>query len=259
MPPPKTYRAEGLVLKNVSFGEADLLVTLCSREWGKVRAVAKGVKRTNSKMVGHFEPLTVVRLALARGRTLDVVNQGEVAENFGGLKSDLPNLTKGLYVAELVDGFGSEGSANPPLYQLALDTLANLERTPGDDLALRYFELHLLRVSGFMPELFHCVECRSPLEPEKHRFSPDAGGTLCLDCHPPNVQVRTLSLRTLKVLRLLNRSRADSLPRLELPAPLAKEVGALLESTVLYWLDREIRSNSFLRHLERAAPVEIPS
>ena len=259
MPPPKTYRAEGLVLKNNSFGEADLLVTVFSREWGKLRAVAKGAKRTNSKLVGHFEPLTVVRLALTRGRNLDVVNQGEVSENFGALKGQLNSLTRGLYVAELVDGFGAEASPNPQLYQLAVETLAAVEKAPYQDLILRRFELHLLGVSGFMPELYHCVECRRPLEPDKHRFSPDAGGALCLECRPADVQVRPMSLRALKVLRLLHRSRVDSLPQLELPGLLAQEVGSLLSGAVHYWLDREIRSNSFLQGLERPAAVRLPS
>ena len=195
MPPPRTYRAESLVLKNNSFGEADLLVTVYSREWGKLRAVAKGAKRTTSKLVGHLEPLTVVKLALTRGRNLDTVNQGEVAENFGALKGDLASLTKGLYVAELVDGFGSEAHPNPPLYRLAVDTLAALEKAPHQDLLLRRFELYLLAVSGFMPELYHCVECRTALEPGRHRFSPDSGGALCPACHPPDVQVRPMSLR----------------------------------------------------------------
>ncbi|HEU0020683.1 MAG TPA: DNA repair protein RecO [Dehalococcoidia bacterium] len=259
MPPPRTYRAEGLVLKNIPFGEADLLVTLYSRESGKLRAVARGARRSNSRMVGHFEPLTVARLSLARGRSLDIVNQVEVTENFSSLKSDLTTLARGLYVAELVDGFGSEASSNRQLYDLAIETLGSIRQHPARELVLRRFELHLMRAAGFMPELFHCVECRKPLEPEQHRFSPDAGGTLCLDCTPSGVQIRTLSLRALKVLRMLHRSGLADLPQLSPHEPLEQEVKSILGTAIGYWMDKEIRTNSFLNHLEHWPRAEVSS
>ena len=259
MPIPKTYRAEGLVLKNLPFGEADLLVTLFSREAGKVRAIAKGARRSNSKLVGHFEPLTATRLSLARGRSLDVITQVEVLENFAPLKSDLPTLARGLYVAELVDGFGPESHANSSLYDLAIETLRAISRDSTWEMVLRYFELHLLRVSGFLPELFQCVECRTPLTPESHRFSPDAGGTLCLNCTPSRIQVRPLSLRALKVLRLLHNSRITELPRLQINDDLGQELKSLLSVTINYWLDKEIRSNSFIHHLEHWPAAEVSS
>ena len=258
MAPPKTYRAQGLVLKNSPFAEADLLVTLFTREAGKLRAVARGARRSGSKMVGHFEPLTVVRLALARGRNLDIVTQVEVAQNFALLKGELTALSRGLYVAELVDGFGPESYANPALYDLAVETLAAMTREPHRDLVLRCFELHLLRVSGFMPELFHCVECRKTLVPENHRFSPDAGGTLCPNCGPAGMQVRPLSVRALKVLRLLHRSRVGQLPPLVVGGPLEQELKSILSAAIHYWLDQEIRSNSFLEHLEGWPRAEVP-
>jgi DNA repair protein RecO (recombination protein O) len=259
MPVPKTYRAEGLVLKNIPFGEADLLVTLYTRDAGKVRALAKGARRSSSKLVGHFEPLTAIRLSLARGRNLDIITQVEVSDNFAPLKSDLTTLAKGLYVAELVDGFGPESTANSSMYDLAIETLRAVSQDPTWDLALRYFELHLLRVSGFMPELFQCVECRTPLTPDSHHFSPDAGGTLCLDCTPPGIQLRPLSLRALKVLRLLHHSRVAELPRLQINEALGLELRSLLNSTIDYWLDKEIRSNSFIDHLEHWPKAEVSS
>lgn len=256
MPPPRMYRAEALVLKSSPFGEADLLVTLFSREAGKVRAVAKGARRATAKLVGHLEPLTVTRLALSRGRTLDVVNQAETLESFTALKNGLTAITKGLQVAELVDGFGSEASPNLPLYDLALATLSAIGRAPDDELPLLHFQLHLLAVSGLMPELQNCVECRREIEPDRHRYSPDGGGVFCPDCIPDQAGLRPLSLRALKVLRLLARSQATGLPVLRLEPGLSLELKAILTGTVQYWLDREIRTNSFLNHLARTDRAE---
>ena len=251
MPPLRTYRAEALVLKSVPLGEADLLVTLFSRETGKVRAVAKGARRSTSRLVGHLEPLTVTRLALSRGRSLDVINQAETLENFTPLKTNLTAVTRGLQVAELVDGFGSEASPNEPLYQLALATLAAIGQAPDDELPLLHFQLHLLAVSGLMPELQNCVECRRDIEPDHHRYSADGGGVFCPDCTPDQARLRPLSLRALKVLRLLVRTRVADLPALTLDPTLTQELKAILTGTVQYWLDKEIRTNSFLNHLAR--------
>ena len=255
MAAPRTYRTEALSLRKMPLGEADILLTLYTRDAGKLRAVAKGARKTTSKLVGHFEPLTLNRLALSKGRNLDIVTQAQVIDNFSTLKRSLTGLTQGLYIAELLDGFGSEANPNPELYQLSLEALRAVERDPESEMPLRFFELHLLRVSGFMPELYHCVECRRTLEPGQHRFSPDGGGTLCLECQPPEFQspgasVRNLSLSTLKVLRMLHRTPLPEIPDLKMGQPVALELKSVLGATVRYWLDKEIRSNSFLEHLQ---------
>ena len=144
-------------------GEADLLVTMHTRDQGKVRAIAKGARRSTSKLVGHLEPLTVVRMSMVHGRNMDIIAQAEVVDGFATLKENLTAVTKGLYLAELVDGFGAEASANPALFQLMIDSLRAVEADPESDMPLRFFEFHLLQVSGLMPELYHCVECRQEL------------------------------------------------------------------------------------------------
>ena len=259
MPPPRTYRAEALTLRKMPLGEADLLLTLYTREAGKLRAVAKGARRSTSRLVGHFEPLTLNRLSLVRGRNLDIVTQAQVIENFTTLKGDLTGLTKGLYVAELVDGFGAEAHSNQPLYDLALETLEAIGEDPASDLPLRFFELHLLEVSGLMPELYRCVECLKPLVPVRHRFTPNGGGTLCADCRPADASLRPLSLGAVKVLRLLHRSSLAELPAINMNQTLELELKSILTTTVQYWLDKEIRSNSFLEHLQRSSKGEVYS
>lgn len=251
MPAPRSYQCEGLTLKKTPLGEADLLVTLFTREQGKVRAVAKGARRSTSKLVGHLEPLTQARFSISRGRSLDYVNQAQVTENFAGLKDDLEAVTKALYVAELVDGFGAEENPNPPLFTLTLDTLHAIAQQPELDWPLRFFEIHLLAVSGLMPELYRCVECNQTLSPGEHRFSPAVGGTLCSSCQPEKAHVRPLSLRALKVLRLIHRRPMADVLSLKADSGLTDELKSLSGGTVSYWLEREIRSKSFLDQLHR--------
>ncbi len=257
MAPPRTYRCEAVILSYTPLGEADLLVTMHTRDQGKVRAVAKGARRSTSKLVGHLEPLTVVRMSMVHGRNMDIIAQAEVVEGFATLKENLTAVTKGLYLAELVDGFGAEASANPALFQLMIDSLRAVEADPESDMPLRFFEFHLLQVSGLMPELYHCVECRQELEPDAHRFSPNVGGTLCLDCNPDDAHLRPLSLRALKVLRLFERSTIAESCKLTVDSTLAGELKSLLSPTVAYSLGKEIRSNSFLERLHKEAHPEV--
>ena len=259
MAPPRTYRCEALTLKNTPLGESDLLVTLYTREHGKLRAVAKGARKSASKLVGHLEPLTVVRLSMAQGRSLDIVTQAQVLDSFPALKSNLTAITEGLYVAELTDGFGPEANANFELYQLAIDVLQVLANDKRSEMVLRYFELHLLRVTGLLPELHVCVECREELVPDQHRFSPNLGGVLCLQCSPTDGHIRPLSLRALKVLRMIRRSNIGEAAGFTLDGSLLSELKSLLSTTVGYWLGKEIRSNSFLERLHNETPPGVYS
>ena len=257
MAPPRSYHCEALTLKKHPLGEADLLVTLYTRDRGKLRAMAKGARRPTSKLVGHLEPLNQVSLSLAQGRNLDFITQVQVVGSLATLKSDLKSIAKGLYVAELLDGFGAEASPNANIYHLAIETLESIGLHPDSAWPLRYFEFKLLQLSGLMPELHCCVDCRKPLSPGQHRFSPDVGGTLCVECNPTGVRVRVLSLQALKVLRLLQRGRLSEIVSLRLSSPLAQELESLLTTTVTYWLDKGIRSSSFLERLQQESRPEV--
>ena len=251
---PRTYRTEALVLKTSPLGEAGSIVTLYSRDVGKLRAAVRGVRKSTSKLGGHLQPLSRVALSLASARNqgMDTVTQAQMLEGFASLKNSLEGVSRGIYVAELVDGFGAEGSASPQLYALACDTLRTLDRSPEEELALRCFELHILRCSGFMPHLYRCVECGSGLSPGEHLFSPEMGGTMCLRCTPTGARVMSLSVQALKVLRYFDRAVRVEPVGLRVSNGLAAELKGLLSATLDYWLDREIRSKKFIEHLGRS-------
>ena len=243
----RTYRALGLTLRRAPMREADLLSVIYTREHGKLELLARGAQRLTSKLMGHLEPLTLVRVSVARGRSMDQITEAEVVEAFPAVKNGYTNSARGLYVAELIDGFSALSVANAELFSLAVQTLEALGTARDPDFALRYFDLQLLCLSGFLPELYHCVECGEELEPDRHRFAAGAGGTLCTQCAPSDVIVRPLSLPALKLLRLLHRTEAvGALPELAVPPPLEHEVRETLNVTIQYWLDRRVRSQEFL-------------
>ena len=259
MAAPKSFRSQGIVLESKPLGEADLMVTLLTSDEGKLRAVARGARKTTSKLVGHLEPLNRVDMSVARGKEFQYVSQAQVLENFLPLKTGLGGVTRGLYMAELASWYAVEEAPGSRIHDLLLDGLRFLPECKNPDIVLRCFEMQMLKVSGFMPELYCCVDCGEELSPQGHQFSPALGGTLCDRCRPSGVAVRPMSLDALKVLRFLANTTMPEADRLRLENELAEEVSRLLSLLLSYWPDHEIRSRRFMDHVSTDDHFVIPA
>ncbi len=235
-------------MRQMPLGEADRIYTLCALDMGKVRAVAKGVRRMKSRLGGHLEPLTRVRVSVARGRNLDVVTEAHTICAYVGVRADLGRLSRGVYVAELVDGFATEDNGSRSMYGLLLETLWWMERTANLDLLLRWFEMHLLDCSGYMPELMDCVGCRSRLEPDDHFFSCSAGGVLCPGCRSGSeAALLPAAVNTMKVLRFVQRQRSfDAMDGLRVSVRAMGDAERLMRAYIRYVMEREIKSAKFM-------------
>jgi DNA repair protein RecO (recombination protein O) len=180
------YRDEGVVLRTQKLGEADRIITLLTRRHGRVRAVAKGVRRTRSKFGATVEPFSHVDLQLYVGRSLDIVNQAESLTSYGDtLAGDYPRWTAGTAVLETAERLTAE--EKEPSLRLcllvigALRALVEGEKDPS--MVLDAFLLRAMSVAGYAPALSECAGCGVP---GPHRaFSVPAGGTVCATCRPP--------------------------------------------------------------------------
>ncbi len=254
----RVYSTEGLVLRRHDFGEADRLVTLFTPRFGKIRAVAKGVRRPTSRKAGHLEPLTRVKLQLAKGKNLDIITQAEASELYAGLRQDLASIGHANYVAELLDRFTMEREENQSIYQLALATLDRLSGGDPPTVVVRYYQLRLLDMVGFRPELFQCLGCREEIAPEDQYFSIEQGGVLCPRCGRAERKARSISLAGLKVLRHYQRSPYEVAAQAGIRPEVEREVEALMEAYFTYLLERQLNSPAFLRQvrdLERRGDV----
>ena len=259
----RVYRTEGIVLRRSDFGEADRLLTVFTPGRGKLRLVAKGARKPSSRKSGHVELFCHSQFMVAVGRELDIVTQAETVEPYRGLREDLLPTTYAYYIAELADAFTGERDENRPLYDLLVDAFgwlseaAEKEGGPGDILPLlaRYYELHLLSLVGYQPQLFVCVGCREQLEPQVNYISPAEGGVLCPRCGYDRVGTRELSLNALKVLRFLQTREWETCRLLRLtPASLA-EVEQVMYDYITYYLERRLKSIDFLHRLRRQMGV----
>jgi DNA repair protein RecO (recombination protein O) len=251
MAKPRVYKTEAIVLKRTNLGEADKILALYTPNFGKIRAVAKGVRRPKSKLGGHVETLARSSMMLAVGRNLDIITQSQTIDSFLPLRSDLWRTSCALYTAELVDRFTEEHIENYSVYRLLLNTINNIVKTDDADLLLRYFEIQLLGYLGYKPQLQTCIHCKKELEPVENYFSASGGGTLCPNCRATEPRVRPLSLNALKVMRLFQSSTYDQARKVKLNPGLSKELETIMREYIRYILEREVKSAEFLDQLRR--------
>ncbi|MBI2172188.1 MAG: DNA repair protein RecO [Chloroflexi bacterium] len=251
---PRSFNTEALVVRSTELGEADRLLTLLTPAYGKLQVSARGVRKATSKLGGHLDLLTRSSLTLSQGQSLDTITGAEAVETFMALKADLRALSKALYLLELADAFHPLGSPNPPAYDLLLETLRVLESTADHELALRFCELRLLDLCGFLPQLAQCVQCQEKLLPGGHFLSPAAGGVLCPACKAPFADAAPISVEALKVLRYLATNLLAAAMRVNVGPPLQRELAALLSNLLRYTLERELRSAAFLRTIAQQWP-----
>jgi DNA repair protein RecO (recombination protein O) len=256
--PPRVYKTPAIVLRQRKLGDTDKILTLYTAKLGKIDAVAKGVRKAKSRLAGHVEPLTQATFMLAKGKSLDIVTQVETVESFQPLRDNLERLSRALYACELLDKFTEPHADNFGLYRLLLDTLRRLMTQPDIDTPLRFYEVSLLRDSGYAPELDECVVCRERLRPETNYWSAAGGGVVCANCRSDEAAVRPISPNAVKLLRLLLHGRFSDVARVNIDADLASELERALGEYVRWVLERDVRSAAFIDTLRRRRPARVP-
>jgi DNA repair protein RecO (recombination protein O) len=234
----------------MDLGEADRIVTLFSRDEGKIRAVAKGVRRTMSRSAGHLEPFTLTDVLFAVGRELDVISQADTLEAFRTIRENLDLTTHAYYLAEVVDLLTEERMENRAVFDTLVDGLHNLGATPNSRLVLIVFHLRLLEALGYRPELRECVSCRAPIAPERNHFSALIGGVLCPGCGVKEATARDIGTSALKLLRFLQLTHGDQ--PLKVPGHVCREAEALLRDYAEHIVERRLRSPALIARVQEA-------
>ncbi|MCS6801366.1 MAG: DNA repair protein RecO [Chloroflexota bacterium] len=240
---PRTYRTEGVVLRYYNFGEADRILSLITPDHGKLRVLAKGVRRPGSKLSGHLDLFCRSQLLIAKGQTLDVIAGASTISSYLQVRQDLWRTSCAFYLLELTDRLSEERLENRPLYDLLVECLAALERARRPEVLLRYFDLHALDRSGFRPELRRCLVCRREIEPQVNRFGPQ--GVTCPDC-PADMTSWPISVDALKVLRFLQANPLNAALRFAPSPRVLGEVEGQLRRAITAILEREMKSTEFL-------------
>jgi DNA repair protein RecO (recombination protein O) len=244
------YTATTLVLHRTDLGETDRILTLFTREKGKLSAVAKGARRPKSPLSGATELFTQARVQLAVGRTLDILTQCE--KSFGGLRTDLQRLARATYFCELLDKSTGDrdNASSQDLFDLTIGALLLLQRAETyPDAVVHAYELHLLGTLGFAPVLGHCVACGASLESRGASFSPSLGGVVCNADRFRANDTMPLSAEAHEAMQALQSGDSEGVLGLRPSPKAAAEIARALRWFVKYRGERTLKTADFLDQL----------
>lgn len=218
------YQTDALVIRSREYGESDRLLTLFSREQGKLHAVAKGVRKPKSKQRAGAQLFTYADFLLYHGKTLDTISQASPKESFAFLWGDLEKSLAASAIAELLDIGTLQGQPYPELFSLTLAGLFLLEQFDPAIVQAAY-TLRLLTYLGYRPKLSECAECGRPVKENRIFFSPEDGGVICSQCLGDNARLgRWLSAGSLAFMRQLISVDLAKLDRLKWNEGMKKEI-----------------------------------
>jgi DNA repair protein RecO (recombination protein O) len=266
-----TYQADAIVLRRLDYGEADRILTLLTREYGKLAVIAKGARKSKTRSHSAMDLFSRSRMLIAKGHNLDVVAQVERRGDARHISGDLWRTAYACLVADVVDKVLEERHPVDEVYDLVVQTLDHLnvpERSCRADAA--WFAMRMLDQLGYLPQLLDCAGCGTPLPEAAAWFSPTYGGVLCPACPSPLVAGDSpsplwggqgrgyqVSVNTLKILRLMAAGDSELYDRIRLTDGLLEEIEDVLYAQLEYHLDRRLKSIEFLREL-RSRPAALP-
>lgn len=246
----RSYQTQAIVLGHIEYGEADRILKLFTFEKGKITAIAKGVRKIRSRKAGHLEPFTRASLYLAKGRNMDIITQAETVDSYMGLRQDLEKVAFAAYVVEVVDRFTYEEGQNKSMFRLLADTLSRLETQPNPAEVVHYYEIRLLDLLGFRPQLFECVDCGKTIQPQDQYFSPLVGSVICPQCGRGRAEAWPIAMDVLRYFRHLQRSKWQHIEAVVIPEEIEVGLSSLIQKYFTYLLERKLNSPEFLREVQ---------
>lgn len=248
--PERSFRTPALILKRRDFGEADRLLTVLTPQHGKLNAIVKGARKPTSTKTGHVELFTRADMLINRGRDLHIASQVEMVAPYLPLREDLQRGAYAGYTAELMDRFLGEGDDDSgPAFDLLDVTFTRLSSNDDPRLVVRYYEMRLLDIAGFRPELQECVFTHEPVLPQDQFFSYAEGGVVSPEAARHTTALTPVTVTTLKLLRHLQRSPYDQVRSLEIPAAPHNDIERLMLGYITFLLERRLQSVDFIRRI----------
>jgi len=244
-------KTKGVVIRATNLREADRILEIYSDDLGKIRAVARGVRKISSKLAGHLEPFTYVDLMLAKGRgDLPTIAGAKAVAHYSGLRSDVDRVASAAYLAELVSRLNPDEQASKRFPRLLRDALQALDTGHDPTQVTAYYEWVAVTAAGWQPELGHCVNCYQKLYPQGLRFSLAAGGVLCKQCKGLDPEALSVSPEAIKLLRCYSAMTFEEAEGVLVGKDVRQETNQLVDRVVSHTLERTPKSKAFLAHLE---------
>ena len=239
------FKTPGIVIKQINFGEADRILTILTERFGKIKAIAKGVRKIRSHMGGSLELFMLTDLQLHEGKTFYIVTGALICHDFPRLHSDLQKTAKAFFLGELVDKFLEERQKADEVYDLFCSALEEVdEGLPGP--LIQAFELKIIEASGFKPELHDCVHCKKKIVAGNNFWDKNEGGVICDECNQAFHHGHPISDQTIKLLRFILDNKSKTLAKLKLKVEIESETDKVLSEYIESVLERKLKSKDFM-------------
>jgi DNA repair protein RecO (recombination protein O) len=250
----RLYRTDAIVLRHFDYGESDRIVTFCTSGYGKVRGIAKGARRSRKRFANALEPFCLSELQFTRRGpdSLAMIDSSEVISHFPGIRADLEKTLRVSYLIDLTDHFLPEEKKNDAVFGLLNAFLRLIEEHPPTESLLRFFEIRLLKLSGYDPALDCCLLCKAPVGNQTtYTFAPADGGLTCRSCRTEGPGTIPVSLGTIRTLLLARDMPVELLGRILLSGQSGDESRHLLAHFIRHILGRELKSLHVLNEIRR--------
>lgn len=243
-----SYKTSGIVLKGQNYGEAGKILTVFTERFGKVKVLAKGIRKIKSHLAGSLEPFMLLDMQLHEGKTFYIVTSAQIERDFPNIHNDIRKTAQAFFLGELVDKFLQEEQKLTDVFMLFVSSLESLENS--DRLIfIRAFELKLVEALGFQPELYNCVHCKQKISPENNFWDAVEGGVICENCQNDFHHGHEVSDEAIKLLRFIEQNNFAKINLLKLRQEILDETEELLAKYIRNILERELKSEHFLKML----------
>lgn len=248
------HKSPAIVLYALDYGESDRIVTYYTRQYGKLKGIAKGARRSKKRFSNALEPFSFGDIIFSKkGRgTLSLIEGCDVVNHHANIRGDLEHTLISSYLIELIDKFTPEGKKNTELFQLLLNFLGLIDAGNSSDALVRFFEIRLLKLAGYEPVLDRCLTCKKPVsEKVAYYFITSEGGLKCNTCYQNNSSSLHVSLGTIRTLLLGKETALEKINRIILSDQMEKESRNILVSFIYHLIGKEIKSLHVLHEIRK--------
>jgi DNA repair protein RecO (recombination protein O) len=250
----ESYKTTGFVLRCLNYGESDLIITFYSSDFGKLKGIAKGAKRSRKRFVNVFEPFSLTSIIFSRKshNMLAFIESCEIIDHYDTIRQDLEKTLVASYFIDLADHFSPEAKKNEKIFELLQDFLAHLGREKASEALVRFFEIRLLMMAGFEPTLDRCITCKTPVaNGTSYYFYAQDGGIKCSGCAKPQRYDQAVSTGTVRTLLLGKDMDIDKIKLIALSDSLARECRDILIGFITHVLSREVKSLKVMEQVRK--------
>ncbi len=258
MIPKHSDKTSAIVLRSLDYGESDRIITFYTDNFGKLKGIAKGARRSKKRFPNALELFSCSNILFSKKDTdgLVVIENCDVINHYPGIRSDLEGILVASYFVDLTNQFTPEGKENRKLFQLLQDFLGLIEERNSSEAVIRSFELRLLKLTGFEPVLDRCITCKTPFDVGAYRntpllFSPADGGVRCSRCSFNDRNSLPVSIGTIRILLMGKEISIGKIHRLSLSKQAAGESERILASFIQHLLGKELRSLTVLNEIRK--------